>query len=218
MSDMPNPLKRSNEDLQKYVDRYNLVKDNKEFLQDKLFIEFGVMKGNSLLDFFYSYKNFGISQNFFGFDSWQGIPQEKIDLNNPKAWVQGKFSTNGIINTDLIRPEITLINGWFEDTLNESTYKLFNNQYAGLVHVDCDIYSSTLTCLEFLVKFNMLMPGTIIVYDDWASYTYINSKDEFINGEALAHKEIMERYNIQCELINKIQYNPAHTIAIYKVK
>jgi hypothetical protein len=214
-----NPLNRTNKDgaLQRYIDRYNLVKENKDFLQNKLFLEFGVMNGDSMLDFFHSYKENKISQEFFGFDSFYGLPTEILDTHNPIHWRQGKFSTGGIINNNLIKPEITLINGWFSDTLNESTYKLFNNKKAGLVHIDCDIYSSTIECLEFLVKYDMFESGTILVYDDWASYTYIGSDNEYINGEAKAHKEIMTKYNIQCELIAKPNYTEAHIVAIFKV-
>ena len=40
---------------QKKSFRSELVSDNVDFLNDKLFLEFGVMDGNSILDFYNSY-------------------------------------------------------------------------------------------------------------------------------------------------------------------
>ena len=45
--------------------RNTLVSDYTDFLNDKLFLEFGVMEGNSMLDFYNSYKAQGELYNFF---------------------------------------------------------------------------------------------------------------------------------------------------------
>ena len=131
--------------------RSTLVSDYTDFLDDKLFLEFGVMEGNSLLDFYNSYKANDISGHFFGFDSFLGLPEEKEDKHSP--WSTGQFTTNGVIVPALVyNQDINIVDGWFSDTLNDSIISKFNEKKIGIVHIDCDIYSSTVEVLEFIIN------------------------------------------------------------------
>ena len=60
--------------------RNKLVTDNRDFLQDKLFLEFGVMQGHSLVDFRSAYMSNDINAEFYGFDSFEGLPEEKLSI------------------------------------------------------------------------------------------------------------------------------------------
>lgn len=190
--------------------REDIVSNNKDFLQNKLFLEFGVHKGESLLEFYKLYKNYGINRDFFGFDSFVGLPEEKNDLNSP--WKTGKFSCNGYINPDLLnKSDINIIGGWFDQTLNDSLLEKFNNKKIGILHMDCDIYTSTVEVWEFVLKHDLLCDGSIIIYDDWGSYL-MNNKNEYENGQSKAHRDIQQKYNINTRLIDKITLDPSFYI------
>jgi len=187
--------------------RNELVSTNKDFLHDKLFLEFGVMRGNSIIDFYNAYNMNIIPGYFFGFDSFEGIPEEIHDQHSPwDAGRAGRFSCNGNIHPQLLdNPNINIVNGWFSDTLNDSIIPKFNNKKIGIAHIDCDIYTSTLEVLEFIIQYDLLCDGSILLYDDWGAYRQAGlSEDyEYKVAEARAHKEIVEKYNLDFELVHK---------------
>ena len=56
--------------------------------------------------------------------------------------------------------------GWFDETLGKWTAE--NPDRVGFLHVDCDLYSSTMTILEGLK--DRLQVGTIITFDEYLNY------------------------------------------------
>jgi Macrocin-O-methyltransferase (TylF) len=60
-------------------------------------------------------------------------------------------------------PNIELVPGWFDQVLTENLRKSF--EPVSLVHIDCDIYSATVTVLKWIRK--LIKPGTIFVFDEW---------------------------------------------------
>lgn len=183
--------------------RKKQVEENKEFLAKKLFLEFGVFKGNSILEYYSAYQESGITPFFFGFDAFKGLPEEKLDQHSP--WKTGDFNLNGMINPELQNKEgMEIVPGWFNETLNADTKKKFKRKKAGLVHIDCDIYTSTLEVLEFLVTNNILADGALIVYDDWGAWkqAHLEESQEYDVAEGRAHKEIAEKYNLKFEFVH----------------
>lgn len=94
-----------------------------------------------------------------GFDSFQGLPE---------AWKEGEptgaYSTGG--RQPSVPSNVRLHAGWFEDTL-----PAFFARESGplrLLHVDCDLYSSTRTVLQASAE--RLVPGTVLVFDDFIGY------------------------------------------------
>ena len=171
--------------------RDNLVNQNTSFLDDILYLEFGVMGGNSMVDFYDAYNKENINGHFFGFDSFVGLPEEKNDKLSP--WATGKFSVGGKIPFILdSNPDMTIVDGWFSDTLTDSLVKKFNNKKIGIAHIDCDIYTSTIEVLEFIIKNDLLCDGSILLYDDWGAYRQagLGEGQEYEVAEAKAHKEI----------------------------
>lgn len=200
--------------------RSKQVKENKDFLKDKLFLEFGVFMGHSMLNYYNIYLENNIEPNFFGFDAFEGLPEERMDPHSP--WNTGDFNLNGNINPELLNKDgMQIIKGWFSDTLNDDTIQKFAGQKAGLVHVDCDIYTSTLEVLEFLVKNDLLVDGTIIVYDDWGAWKQsgLQEQDEYNIAEGRAHKEICEKYNLKFERLYTATIDPEYYyITTFKYK
>lgn len=94
-----------------------------------------------------------------GFDSFQGLPE---DWNEHEG--AGAYSTLGRLPA--VPSNTHLHQGWFDDTLP----RFFADQGGPirLLHVDCDLYSSTRTVLESAGP--RLVPGSVIVFDDLLGY------------------------------------------------
>jgi hypothetical protein len=186
--------------------RREVINNNSQFLNDKLYLEFGTCHGGSMLEYYSLYKENNIQNNtFYGFDSFKGLP---VENNDPlTVWKEGEFSTGGHINPGLLnKSDMIIMDGWFCDTLNDNTAKMFYDKKAGLIHIDCDIYTSTIEVLEFIVKYNLLTIGTIIVYDDWGAWRQagLTEDRQYDIAEGRAHREICEKYNLNFELVNKV--------------
>jgi hypothetical protein len=102
---------------------------------DGLFLEFGVYKGDSINHF----AKLTPAATWYGFDSIVGLPE---------AWTlgakAGAFSVDGKLLA--VRDNVRLIKGFFEDTLAGFVAERRGAKIA-LLHVDCDLYSSTRTIL-----------------------------------------------------------------------
>lgn len=194
----------------------NLPKTN---LNNTLFMEFGVYSGRSMEVFHDLYKDSGMS--FYGFDSWQGLPYETQDQNNPSYWYPGSFS--GSIEPHIKQKfdqddNVHIVDGWFEHTLNDDFYDSLKDKKIGIVHIDCDIYSSTKTVLEWLCKHNMLQKDSLIVYDDWGGYmSTLGEGHEFDVGEGKAHKEVFEKYGMDPEFLYYYLVGDHYRVAVFKV-
>ncbi len=117
---------------------------------DGLVLEFGVRFGTSIRQIAAL-----VDQDVHGFDSFEGLPEAW--QSNPK----GSYSTEGVIPS--VQENVILHNGWFEETLPGFVEKY--QAPVRFMNMDCDIYSSTKTVLEFLAK--QIIPGTVIVFDEY---------------------------------------------------
>ena len=67
-----------------------------------------------------------------------------------------------------VRKNCELWVGWFNETLPGFVKDVQQKQPVALLHVDCDLYSSTVTVLNELKK--NIVPGTVIVFDEYLNY------------------------------------------------
>ena len=143
-----------------------------------LILEFGVRFGTTA-KLLQQYSQ----QNIHGFDSFQGLPTSWHEVP------QGAYSTNGFIPD--LGPAIALHAGWFSDSL-----PLFCKEHLEpirLLHVDCDLYSSTKDILNHLHP--QLIPNTIVVFDEyimnpkWREDEF-KAWQEFCLREALSYEYI----------------------------
>ena len=130
-----------------------------------LWMEFGVFGGKTMS----TIANCNPAQTIYGFDSGE-IP-DKI--------FRGANVIHGTPYQDW-NPNITLINGLFDDTLPD-----FAVEHAGLVafmHINCDLYSS---CEMILQTFTgRIVPGTIICFCNWCGYQQTTNVDHDVKAFA----------------------------------
>lgn len=120
------------------------------------YLEFGVFRGDSLRK--WSKLNGCPESRFFGFDSFEGLPEDWIE-----GWPKGTFDTGGNApQTDDKR--VQFVKGWFQDSL-PGFLASFQPHNPIVVHSDSDLYSSTLYC--FTKIDSLLPPGTVVVFDDF---------------------------------------------------
>jgi len=144
----------------------------------KVCLEFGVFNGMTI--------NM-ISKHcdkVYGFDSFEGLPE---DWNG--VCKKEHFLVKGIPKVD---KNTTLIKGWFNDTLD---LFLKNNPdiVIDMIHIDCDLYSSTKDVFNILIKHNKMRKGLIIIFDELINY------NKFYEGEIKALYEININDNINFE-------------------
>jgi hypothetical protein len=172
-------------------DYINLTLDTaKQYTQFKYkhVLEFGVQKGRSIKKLRNLFDN---TYKVFGFDSFKGLPKDWVGTKAKK----GACSTNGTI------PSINGVifyKGLFVDTILQYIEVA---ESISLLHIDCDLYSSTKNVLWGLK--NYIKEGTVLVFDEW----YYNHKDTEENRqhEQKAFYEWVKQFNVKYELIGKIE-------------
>ena len=97
----------------------------------------------------------------------------------------------------LISDEVCLIEGFYDKVLTDDIVAKYDMCPAKIIEIDCDIYSSAYTALDFMARNGLIVPGSLLYADDWGG-TLEKSK-EFDGGESRAYKEICEKYNLQAK-------------------
>lgn len=171
-------------------------------------LEFGVYTGRSLAALQLAEDRYarecvhsvpGPPRQFYGFDSFTGLYNTK----HPR-WTDGSFAKNHswhptikcgeTITAEAVKQffkhidlaEPTIVEGLYGDTLPEFVGRGAGGAgKAAIVHIDCDLYDSTMTVLTHVEP--MLQQGTVLMFDDWFNY-----KGDPTKGEAAAFKEFQQ--------------------------
>jgi hypothetical protein len=144
-----------------------------------LVMEFGVFDGRSLCQIAAL-----ADQEVHGFDSFEGLPEDWTHFQK-----RGRFSRAGEL-PHISAPNVRLHKGWFEETL-----PAFLAEHAGAVrflHIDCDLYSSTVTVLRLLR--DRIVPGTVIVFDEYLNYPGWQNHEHKAFAEFVAQTQTRYRY------------------------
>jgi O-methyltransferase len=143
------------------------------------YYEFGVYAMTSISKFNFIRKRAGrrddaiARMKIFAFDSFEGMPPAAAgDVPDP-AWKQGALRCTLEDVRELARrhkvDNITFIKGYFENSLTAELARQLSQSPPSLVHIDCDLYSSTITVLRWLDP--LALPGAIYFFDDiWRYY------------------------------------------------
>jgi hypothetical protein len=168
------------------------------------FCEAGVAYGGQLINMHLADPD----RKVYAFDSFQGISQHNekdIEFTNSFGVGNGnQRESNGItaVSLDICKDNINrfecnmdkflFVEGWFVNTLPKLTDEKF-----AIVRLDCDIYESYKTCLEYL--YPRLVIGGYLIIDDWhlsgcktALFEYFGTLDGFVVDEFLGNAYLLK--------------------------
>jgi O-methyltransferase len=140
------------------------------------YLEFGVWRGESLQ--LWAQLNQSPDTRLFGFDTFEGLPE------NWGAIPKGTFSLQGQV-PELSDRRIRLIKGLFQKTLYPFLAS-YHRASRVVVHVDCDLYTSTLFCLALMDRF--LRRGDVLIFDDF--YSLDHEFDAFLDYSRSFYREL----------------------------
>ncbi len=170
--------------------QYGLSLINTEY---KHILEFGVFHGTTIRIIAQTMNE---SFKVFGFDSFVGLPEPWVDKDGKLVCPSRHFSTNGAI------PDVDNVKfypGWFCDTLSDHIQIA---QSIALLHIDCDLYSSTKEVLKTLDKY--IVSGTIIVFDEW----FYRHDPKYDDHEEKAFNEWTTECGRVCEVVPFLDRTP----------
>lgn len=139
------------------------------------YYEFGLFRGRTFLHAYETCESLGLRDtHLYGFDSFQGLPEvSDVDARGGHFFA-GQFAASRaevekhLTDHGMDWSRATLVEGFFDETLNAARKAALARRCAGIVLLDCDLYSSTVTALEWLE--DMLRDRAIVLFDDWSSY------------------------------------------------
>ena len=114
-------------------------------------LEFGVYKGLSI-----NYFSDKLPQvSFFGFDSFEGFRENWLGHHTMK----GSFNVNGALPP--VNSNVTLIKGWFDETLPNFIVEQLSDIDVKFLHIDGDTYEAAVIVLRELKE--LIKPGLLIL-------------------------------------------------------
>lgn len=139
------------------------------------YYEFGLFRGYTFLTAFATLRDRRLDGvRMYGFDSFEGLPEiEGVDEGDGQFFA-GQFSCSREAVESSLRgrgmdwSRAALVEGFYSDSLTEELRGKHPFRPAGVVLLDCDLYSSTQEALTWLDPY--LVDGTVILFDDWLSY------------------------------------------------
>lgn len=167
------------------------------------YLEFGVSYGTSLKCMHNVLSKLHLDNaRLFGFDSFEGLP-ESAAYEDEGYWRPGEFASSleqtkkHLTDKGVDWNRTFLVKGWFDKTLTLDTLSWYNITKASVIMIDCDIYSSSITALNFCAP--LIRDHAIIFFDDW--------KDDITFGEYKAFSEFLAA-NPQFKSESIGQYKP----------
>lgn len=150
-----------------------------ELTKNGVFAQFGVYKGESA-----KWLLTDKCQELYLYDSFEGLPE-----NWNRRFKKGHFKCEMPFFDD---PRVKIVKGFFEETVDR-----FNKIQFGIINIDCDLYSSTMTVLNNIEIFN----GQILVFDEMYR---IQSSQE---NEMKAFLDWSKYKNIDYNVLGKTGYS-----------
>lgn len=148
------------------------------------YVEFGSHGGMTFKLAFDQIHKRGTRRHMWAFDSFQGFPEASSLKDHHPKWRKGAMATpvdtfHKLCHSHGIpRDAYSVVQGFYEESLMQISNDAPPTNIA-LAYIDCDMYSSTKTVLEFLMP--RLKHGMILAFDDYFCW----SSDQ-ISGERKA--------------------------------
>jgi len=122
------------------------------------YLEFGVSFGSSLACMYRVAQRRGIRRmRFFGFDSFEGLP-DAARTDDGGYWSPGMFKSDIRMTRRFLawagidcERDVTLVKGWFSETLNRDLLERHGLRKASVIMIDCDMYLSAKQALDWMI-------------------------------------------------------------------
>ncbi|MCB0977609.1 MAG: hypothetical protein KDB02_09135 [Acidimicrobiales bacterium] len=158
------------------------------------YVEFGSWGGNTLNAAYRQLIGSGGGRHMWAFDSFQGLPPAADERDRHPGWQPGSpFGQGGVEKFHegcdahgIPRDAYTAVEGYYDDVLPGLGSDQGPTDIA-LAYIDCNMYSSTVTVLEFLAP--RLKHGMIVAFDDWFCWSPTG-----VSGEKEALREFQEAH------------------------
>lgn len=164
---------------------------------------------------------------WFGFDSFKGLPETSSEekragwhggsYRNPERGLRGLarqyFNEDNRQSSGIpYRVSLDLVAGFYNESLTPRTVRRYELKPAMFVEIDCDMHVSAFQALDFMFRHRLIVPGTLIGYDDWwvipcahvkrwavdaAAQKSALAPSSTVVGEGLAHAQISRRYDVE---------------------
>tara|TARA_A100001011_G_scaffold380759_1_gene448467 strand:- start:531 stop:1130 length:600 start_codon:yes stop_codon:yes gene_type:complete len=158
---------------------YQFCMQNIKF-DNGLFLEFGVYNGDSINIL----SKLKPNKIFHGFDTFTGLP-ETWDMGHKKINA-GHFNVEKM---PIVEKNVLLHKGLFEKTI--PLWQKKNSEKISFINIDCDLYTSTKTVLEYLDP--QIVKDTIIRFDDLLP-SPLSPYPKWLEGEWKALSEWVEKF------------------------
>ena len=151
------------------------------------YAEFGCYGGTSMWLAWQEITANPLDRHMWAFDSFAGLPETGDPRDEHPAWIPSTMSMNVddfhavLASRGVPRDAYTTVGGFFAESLPPLGPDGPPRDIA-LAYVDCDLYSSTVSVLEFLEP--RLKHGMILAFDDYYCWT-----DTDVSGERAALDE-----------------------------
>ena len=182
------------------------------------YVEYGVYYGTSLSCMYDALQQLGLHRvRMFGFDSFEGLP-ESAAHEDDQEWVPGQFKASLQLAEEYLdrhgvpRERVTLTKGWFSETLTPATRERYGIRRAGVLMVDCDLYSSAREALVFSAP--LIGRRAVVYFDDWNAG---GLADKGL-GERRAFEELLaEHPDLSAEPLDELNYKDKADVKVFLV-
>ena len=215
------------------------VNDHNSFEKEELVnydvYQFGVFNGGSMKEIASILNKHKREVNtFHGFDVFTGMPKETAEPIFQDSWNPDIFpdefnvlkymsldtpddcakhveeEVRNIFTGKNNQSKVSVVAGLVEKTLPKQK----DLKPAFYVDFDLDIYSPTKYAFDYLMENDLIVPGTLIGYDDWGGTPGF---EEFKDGESRAHKEILDKWGISMTKLYQNGYAYPHVQTLWIV-
>ncbi|MBN1411847.1 MAG: class I SAM-dependent methyltransferase [Spirochaetales bacterium] len=170
---------------------YDIAVDLMKRGLDGAFVECGVARGGCSALMAMVAAADGQNRKTWLFDSFEGMPDATEDDEQDWGLERGSFASP-LENVErllfekfgLERDNVSIIKGWFSDTLNEYSQKVGP---IALLRLDADWYDSTKCCLNNL--YGNVVKGGYVIIDDYEAFPGCKKAvDEFFSENGITAK------------------------------
>jgi len=181
--DILNDFYSSKRDYSKRYQLYQYVADKLDLKNEGVdYLEFGVCGGHS----FRWWQNYctNVNSNFYGFDTFEGLPEHWGTFR------KGDMASDIPVIDDT---RVEFIKGLFQDTVPNFLVRVnLNNGKRKIIHMDADLFTSTLFTLTNLASY--LKSGDILIFDEF----------NVPNHEYFAFKMFSDAFYIKTKILGAV--------------